>query len=431
MRKYGIFLVISLIVLCLLAIFAYYLPATHDKLAWRLENLKADIQYAVNPPQGQVFVPRAPSQPALTGLPEPSLTPTIALATLPPIEASTSIPTQAPTATLIPTPVPTKAVLKGIVHEYQTWNNCGPANLAMALSFWGWKGSQKDTASYLKPNVDDKSVMPYEMEAFIQEKTDLQAVTRVGGDLLTIKAFISAGFPVLARKGFEGTGFDGWMGHYEVINGYDDAKERFFGQDSYKGPNFVLPYDTFLADWRAFDYTYIIIYPADRRQQVLDILGFQAYDNVNYHYAEQKAEEDIKALTGRNLFFALFNKGTNLVGLKDYAGAASAFDAAFANYALIPEAQRPWRIMWYQTGPYFAYYYTGRYQDVINLATTTLDAMSDPVLEESFYWRGLAELALNDREAAIQDFKKSLEVHPDFQPSVEQLTLLGVDLSTK
>jgi len=32
--------------------------------------------------------------------------------------------------------------LNGIIHHFQTWNNCGPANLAMALSFWGWEGNQ-------------------------------------------------------------------------------------------------------------------------------------------------------------------------------------------------------------------------------------------------------------------------------------------------
>ena len=46
-------------------------------------------------------------------------------------------------------------------------------------------------------------------------------------------------------------------------------------------------------------------------------------------------------------------------------------------------------MMWYQTGPYKAYYYTNRFADVINLADTTLnDTIAEPVLEESLYWRG-------------------------------------------
>jgi hypothetical protein len=52
------------------------------------------------------------------------------------------------TATLLPTPIPVKVVLGGIVHEYQQFNNCGPANLAMALSYWGWQGDQRDTRAF-------------------------------------------------------------------------------------------------------------------------------------------------------------------------------------------------------------------------------------------------------------------------------------------
>jgi tetratricopeptide (TPR) repeat protein len=77
--------------------------------------------------------------------------------------------------------------------------------------------------------------------------------------------------------------------------------------------------------------------------------------------------------------------------------------------------------MWYQTGPYWAYYYMGRYQDVINLATKALDAMSQPVLEESYYWRALARLALGDNKGAIKDLRSSLEYHPGFEPSITQL----------
>ena len=40
-------------------------------------------------------------------------------------------------------------------------------------------------------------------------------------------ALIAAGFPVIVEKGFEGADFDGWMGHYELITGYDDAARSF------------------------------------------------------------------------------------------------------------------------------------------------------------------------------------------------------------
>jgi len=82
-------------------------------------------------------------------------------------------------------------------------------------------------------------------------------------------------------------------------------------------------------------------------------------------------------------------------------------------------------VLWYQTGPYFAYYYTSRYGDVINLATQTLENMSEPVLEESYYWRGLAREALGDVSGAIGDYRTSVQMHPGFEPAMAQLNRLS------
>jgi hypothetical protein len=426
MRKSTIIFAIAIPLAILLAIVIYNLPPVNERLAWRMNILQADIKYALNPPEKAVFTPSEGSK-----VP-PTPTATIRIATpLPTSVVTTSEPTNEPTPepspTLSPTPVPSSAMLTGFRHEYQRWNNCGPANLAMALSYWGWEGDQKVVAPFLKPNDRDINVMPYEIEAYVEQETDLLATVRVGGDPEILKAFISAGYPVMVEKGFEGPGFDGWMGHYQVVNGYDDVAGYFVVQDSYKGPDIQIPYESFIEDWRAFNYTYIVIYPPQHRQQVLDILGLQAYDNFNDHHAASLALQETQTLNGRDLFFAWFNRGTNLVYLQDYAGAAAAYDAAFANYLQIPEKQRPWRTLWYQTGPYFAYYYTGRYQDVIDLATTTINASSEPNLEENYYWRAKALLALVDNEGAERDLRQCLKVHPDFDPCVSELLLMGIE----
>ena len=83
---------------------------------------------------------------------------------------------------------------------------------------------------------------------------------------------------------------------------------------------------------------------------------------------------------------------------------------------------RPYRMMWYQTWPYWAYFYTGRYQDVINLANTTLlETISKPVLEESFYWRGLAREALGETQGAIDDMRQAIQINENFTPAWQQL----------
>ncbi len=420
-------------VLCLVAVGVYYLPPVHERLAWRVDNLVAEIKYAINPPEEVVFVPQGQVASTPVGTlnfptPIPSATPTASPTatitqpgpTLPPA------PTDPPTPT--PTSIPAQVRLVGVRHEYQKWNNCGPATLSMALSFWGWPGDQLEAAAFLKPNDRDKNVMPYEMESFVDQLPDLEALVRVGGDLDLLRRLLAAGFPVVVEKGFEGETFDGWMGHYGLITGYDDAQASFWVFDSYVGPStdFLIPYAEVLYHWQAFNDIYLVIYPPEREAEVLAILGPQADEIENYRYAAQKASDEIYTSTGRDQYFAWFNRATNLVQLQDYAGAADAYDQAFALYPSIPEEQRPWRMFWYQTGPYFAYFYTGRYYDVINLATTTLTAANEPALEESFYWRAMAKLALGDTDGAIADFRTSLEWHPGFEPSTYQLGLLGV-----
>jgi hypothetical protein len=185
----------------------------------------------------------------------------------------------------------------------------------MALSYWGWEGDRMDTGEVLKPYNKDKNVMPYEMADYVTANTELKAIVRVGGDLELIKRFLSKGFPVLAEKGAWIKDFSGvvsWMGHYGVITGYNDEKSELITQDSYYSADYMVAYDNFIEGWRSFNYTYVMIYPADREAEVMAILGEQADETVNYQYAAQKASDEIFALTDTNKFFAWFNRGTNL-----------------------------------------------------------------------------------------------------------------------
>jgi tetratricopeptide (TPR) repeat protein len=219
------------------------------------------------------------------------------------------------------------------------------------------------------------------------------------------------------------------MGHYEVLTGYDDDEQLFTVQDSYIMADLPISYDSLDLYWRHFNNTYIVIYPSDREADVFALLGPHVDETYNYQHAAQLASEEIFELTGRPQFFAWFNRGTNLKALQDYSGAAAAYDNAFqidAELALSDPEHRAWRILWYQTGPYFAYYYTGRYYDVIGLADFTINNMSEPAVEESFYWRALAREALGDVSGAIEDFERALVWHPDWEVALAQLRRLGV-----
>jgi len=432
-RSWGCALSVALLA-CALGFGVYYLPPVYERLAWRVKNLQARVQYALDPPQEVVFLP----QEQVETLVQPTLQAIQASLTLPPPPSATPSPTPPPgptdtpthTSTVTPTPtaLPETVVLSGVKHEYQKFNNCGPANLSMALTFWGWQGDQLDTRAYLRPNyeVDDKNVDPAEMVVFVNSQTPFQALARIGGDLDTLKRLIAGGFPVLVEKGHDPPD-DDWMGHYVLLNGYDDARARFISQDSLILPDLPVPYQVLeQVEWRDFNYAFLVVYPPERQAEVLALLGPFADPAYGYRAAAERALQESAALSGREQYFAWYNRGASLVYLEDYAGAAQAFDAAFGLYAALPQDVRPWRALWYRSEPYAAYYHTARYQDVVNLANTALSTLNEPVLEEAYYWRGLAKEALGDLEGAIQDLQKAAALNPNYAPAAEQLQRLGV-----
>jgi len=431
MRKTLITIAIAVPICALLAVLLYNLPPVNDRLAWRVEEVVLKIKYQLNPPQEVVFQPQEQNEGAIptATLPIPTPSPTEPLPPTAPGPTVTHLPS--PTTTITQTPLPEEVSLQGVLYDDQhgRFNYCAPANLSMALSYWGWDGNKDVVGPVVKPDGKDKNVMPYEMADYVEQETDLGVVVRVGGDLDTIKRFNSAGYPVLVEKGTylrDLTGVVSWMGHYQVVTGYDDTAQIFTTQDSYVGPDHSVPYDEMTKNWRAFNNTYLVIYPQQEEAQVLELLGEDINETSNYQRAALTASDEIFALEGIDQYFAWYNRGTNLMYLQDYAGAAEAYDNAFSVYAGLPEDDRPWRMLWYQTGPYFAYFYSQRYWDVLNLADTTLNAMqSDKNLEESYFWRAKAKAALGDTAGAIEDFRTSLRFHPDFGPALYELELIG------
>jgi hypothetical protein len=81
--------------------------------------------------------------PTATPLPTPTVTPTF-IPTLPPTPvAAIELPTVTPVPVAVmpeaslPAELPSTVQLTGLNHAWQTWNNCGPATLAMNLSYYG------------------------------------------------------------------------------------------------------------------------------------------------------------------------------------------------------------------------------------------------------------------------------------------------------
>ncbi len=269
--------------------------------------------------------------------------------------------------------------------------------------------------------------MPYEMVDFVNKNTQLKAIMRVGGDLNLLRQLLAAGYPVLVEKGLDHD--KTWMGHYQTLTGYDDSKQIFIAQDSFIIPDMPVTYSLMTRDWRVFDNLYILIYPPDHENQIQDILGSRWDETTSYQMAKQMMSDAIPQLKGRDQAFAYFSLGTSDVGLRNYKEAADAFDKYFSIYSTIAKEQRPWRMMWYQNGPYEAYYQTGRYHDIISLASITLGALSEKLLEEACYWRGMAKIATGDLPGAMRDLQEAVQRNPNYLPAIEELQKMNATAS--
>ena len=307
---------------------------------------------------------------------------------------------------------PTSWQLSNIQHIYQGWNNCGPATLTEGLTYFGLSSDQYPAAQWLKPNSEDKNVSPWQMVEYVNQQIGgtVRALERQGGTIERLKTLIAGNFVVIIEEGYDPPGENlGWMGHYLLLSGYDDATQQFTAQDTYKGPNLQYAYDHIEEYWQHFNRLYIVLYDGSRESELLALLGSDADERQNSYNALVLATEDARA--DQSDAFAWFNIGTNYTALGDYPRAAAAFDQA-RNLGL------PWRMMWYQFGAFEAYYHVGRYDDMLTLAQANLNDGGGQYVEETFYYGGLAREGLGENERALGNYNGALQFNPNFTPAL-------------
>ena len=284
----------------------------------------------------------------------------------------------------------------------------------MATSHFGRTEMQAQAAPFLKPNANDKNVGPDELVAYVRS-VGLRADVRVAGDLPKLKQLLANDVPVVVEMWFTPHPNDG-MGHYRLLVGYDDAAGRFLAYDSYDPPglNVPLPYKTLDADWRGFNRTYIPVYPAEKAPLVDAILGTDRDDQAMLAHALQVAQEEVAAQP-RDAF-GWFNAGSTLTAMGRTAEAVAAYDRARA-------LNLPWRMLWYQFGPFEAYLNAGRLNDVLTLTAANLQQAND--LEESHYYRGRALQAEGQTPAAKAEYQAALRTNPKYTPAYYALSTLS------
>ena len=359
--------------------------------------------------------------PTIASVSAPTATERIATAV---ISSPSPIPAIAATSERFPTRVPRSnplpaARIYGLLHQQQTWNNCGPATITMALSYYGWRRDQAFAADRLKPNREDKNVSPEELAAFVNEETAVKAIVRMGGTIELLKLLVANEFPVVIETGAMFEAYD-WIGHYRALIAYDDAYDLFYFFDSFLGvgdsaQGVSFTHDEVDAHWRAFNRTFIVVYDPQREELLRKLLG----RHWDVESAAQIAFEtaQIEARREPQNAFAWFNMGTSLVALERFAEAATAYDQANRTGKL------PWRMHWYQFGPFTAYFHVGRYDDVMSLVRINQNNARE--LEETYYWQGMVQEAQGKPQAAAASYRRALAYNPRFDAARQALASLN------
>jgi tetratricopeptide (TPR) repeat protein len=291
--------------------------------------------------------------------------------------------------------------------EKQDWNNCGPATLSLYLKTFGWGGDQFEISDLLKPERGDKNVNVEELVFYVRNNAGwLNADFRVGGDLDILKQFIASGLPIMIEKGYYGETVyypndDRWLGHYLLLTGYDDARQVFIAQDTFLGPDREVSYDVLDEGWRTFNRVYIYLYLPAQENLVNEILGPHQDPDYNRQHALDAAEAEVEG--NPEDAYAWFNLGSNLVYFERYAEAAEAFDTA----RTIGLPQRMFR---YQFGPFFAYFHSGRNDELLTITEYALRITDNS--EETLLWRGWALYRDGDVTGAVELFRTALEENP-------------------
>jgi tetratricopeptide (TPR) repeat protein len=361
-----------------------------------------------------------PTAAVTPGLPRRPVVPTITPATI-----STTLPARRPAPTRAAASsaadLPPAAQLSGVTHIWQTWNNCGPATLAMYLSFFGQKVKQEEVGARLRPDPDDKNVNLEEMAAYARGR-GLSATVRANGDATRLRRLIAAGAPVLIETWYQDRPNDG-MGHYRLLVGYDDATGHWIAYDSYDARDLVkgqpyagirLPYEEVERLWAVFNRLYLVIYDTSHAPAILPILNEDVDEATLWARALAHAQAETQARPDDP--YAWFNLGSNLVALGRAREAGQAYDRA-------RRIGLPWRMLWYQFGPYQAYYETGRYDEVIALANASIATARQT--EEAYYWRGLAQKAKGDTNAARTSWQRAVELNPHYADAATALAELN------
>lgn len=298
--------------------------------------------------------------------------------------------------------LPERVLMTGFDMIWQDPNRCSSAALTIQMSYFRNGVDYYDTIDGLNPHEEDVSVRLDEMIAEA-EKQGLRGIERIGGTVDILKLLVANGFPVLIENVY----YDGgdvmrdWMSHNRVIMGYDDALGVFYSYDSLRGngdgDGLTFEYAFIEERWRPMNRIYMVLYEPEDEAFLQEVMGEQWDLQFNAEWTLQQVQADLAGESPDS--FDSFNLGTTLVALGRYEEAATAFDTSRA-------IGLPWRMLWYQFGPFEAYLQVGRYEDVYTLTRSVIN--DAPGVEEMYYYIARAYAGDGNTERAVANLEAAL-----------------------
>ncbi len=316
-----------------------------------------------------------------------------------------------PTKKLLQTP-PAQKILPTNYHIFQSFNNCGPAALSMALRFYGIEQSQGELGQSLRPwqnpeGINDDKSVTLEEVAEESKKYGFIPYRRPNGDVEKIKLFITYDMPVITRT-WLGPSED--IGHYRVVKGYSETTKQLIQDDSLQNKNLWYSYDDFNVIWDKFNYEYLVLVPKDKQEIAEAILGNDIDEKVAWQKAVQRSEKILSqnpndATARFNLSVAYYNVGN--------------FQKSVEEYEKV-ESQLSFRTLWYQIEPVQAYYELGNYDKVFTI-TNQLLYNQNLAYEQAYLVRGKSYQKQGQNDLARQEFEKAVLYNPNWQEAKDAL----------
>lgn len=309
-------------------------------------------------------------------------------------------------------PIPTSKTLSNEYHIFQTFNNCGPAALSMALSYYDINVSQAELGRQLRPyqvaggDNDDKSVTLAEVAAK-GEEYGFTAYRRPNGTPELLEQFIANDMPVIVRTWLK---VDDDIGHYRIVKGYNQNTKQFLQDDSLQGKDLWYSHEEFNAIWQKFNYEYVVLVPDEKVVVAQRILGEDLDEETAWQKAAQHAQSELK--TNPNDIDAAFNLSVALYNSGDYESSVQEFEKV--------ESRLPARTLWYQIEPILAYMQLKNYDRVLQITEKILNNQNR-AFSELYILRGDIFKARGDSAAAKAEYEKAVRYNTELDEAKEKL----------